>query len=447
MFGRRVILLDHQNKYKKYLRVILCIALLFNLYIFVIEITGGLYKEYNISIGDDYTLNQKFPLLVSTSETNGSSIIEIIQLNQSRLKLDRSITLKTIEKGSTSLQLKVFGLVPYRNIKVNVVPELKVIPGGHSIGVRLNTDGVLVVGIAQITDTEGQVHNLAEVGGVKIGDSLIAINHEEIKSANHVGELIKESDGQELILTFKRDSNNFTTTLTPVKSAEDDQYRLGLWVRDKTAGVGTMSFYEPKTRKFGALGHAITDIDTGKILSIRDGEVIKSRVVSIEQGKRGKPGEIRGVFYDTNEPLGKLEKNTDFGVYGELINELTNELYKKPISVGYQHEIKEGPAHILTTTDSNKLEKYEIEILKINPQTKIDGKSMIIRVTDKNLLEKTGGIVQGMSGSPIIQNGKIIGTVTHVLINDPTKGYGIFIEWMLEESGIFDKSFENAVEN
>lgn len=416
-------------------------VIVFNLYIFIVGFTGALNQEYNISIGDDYTINQKFPLFLSSIESNKNNIIEINRLDQSKISLylDRSIKLKTLEKGTANLQQKVFGFVPYRNIRVNVVPQIKVIPGGHSIGVRLNTDGVLIVGITHITDENGQVYNLAESSGIQIGDSLIAINDIKINDASHVVDIIKESEGRELKLTFKRDHKNFNTKLTPVKSIEDQQYRLGLWVRDKTAGVGTMSFYEPQTKKFGALGHAITDIDTGKILSIKNGEVIRSRVISIEQGKRGKPGEIRGVFYETDEPLGKLEKNSDYGVYGELQNEIDNDLYKNTIAIGFQHEIKEGPAHILTTLDSNTIEKYDIEIIKVNPQEKINGKSMIIRIVDKKLLEKTGGIIQGMSGSPIIQNGKLIGAVTHVLINDPTKGYGIFIEWMLEESGIFDK--------
>ncbi|AOY78402.1 SpoIVB peptidase [Clostridium formicaceticum] len=434
-------------KYRKSFIVVTGILLVFSLYAFFIQITGGFDKEYNISIGDDYTLSHRFPILLSGLDVDKDSIIQITQLKDSKFNLRRSFQVKTIEKGTASLHLKMFGVVPYKNIKVNVVPQLQVVPGGHSIGVKLNTDGVLVVGLAQITDAAGKSHNLGEASGIRIGDTLIAINNIKVDNAVHVGELIKESNGKELKLTLKRDIKEYTTTLIPIKSAEDQQYRLGLWVRDKTAGVGTMTFYHPETQKFGALGHAITDIDTGKILSIKDGEIIKSRVVSIEPGKRGKPGEIRGVFYDVNEPIGKLEKNTEYGVYGEMLENIGNDYYKRSLPIGYQHEITEGPAYILTTTDANKIEKYAIEILKINHQTKVDGKSMIIKVTDKALLEKTGGIIQGMSGSPIIQNDKIIGAVTHVLINDPTKGYGIFIEWMIEESGIFDKNLKNVVEN
>lgn len=420
----------------------MCIAIIFTLYVFFIEVVGGFDREYNIPIGDNYTLDQRFPILISASDLTKNSILEVIPLVNSKFRINNSFQLKTLDKGTVNFKLKAFGILPYRNIKVNVVPQIKVIPGGHSIGVRLNTNGVLVVGIAEITDIYGKVHNIAETGGIRIGDSLMSINNIKITNAMHVGEIINESNGEELSFTFMRDSKKYTTSLKPIKSVEDEKYRLGLWVRDKTAGVGTMTFYHPETKKFGALGHAITDIDTGKVLSIKDGKVIKSKVISIQEGKRGKPGEVRGVFYDINEPLGKLEKNNNYGVYGELIQGLDNDFYQTPMPIAYQHEIKEGPAHILTTIDSKGMQKYEIEILKVNPQTKIDGKSMIIRVTDKELLKRTGGIVQGMSGSPIIQNNKIIGAVTHVLINDPTKGYGIFIEWMVEESGVFNKKIK-----
>jgi len=197
-----------------------------------------------------------------------------------------------------------------------------------------------------------------------------------------------------------------------------------------------MTFYEVESGKFGALGHAITDADTGSLLSVKDGEIISSRVVSIEQGQRGKPGEIKGVFYDVNNPLGKLQKNTPFGVYGELIRKIPNDYLSGPIPIAFQHEVNEGKAFVFTTTDDNEIQQYEIEITKVNPQSKPNIKSMIIKVTDERLLNKTGGIVQGMSGSPIIQDGKLVGAITHVLINDPTRGYGVFIEWMIDQAGV-----------
>lgn len=433
---------------KKITSILICVFFIFIGYLFLLEITGQVPEEYNISVGDDFKFEYKFPLSYSI-KSNDDSIVKIIRSNSDHNQVfmfGEDLQLKTLEKGTTHLQLKLFGLVPYKTVKVNVVPKLHVIPGGQSIGVKLNTDGVLVVGVAEIVDENGIRHNLADKGGIKIGDSLIKINGQKVEDAEHVIKLIEKSRGKNMKLTLKRNGREYTTFLTPVKSQKDKKYRLGLWVRDKTAGVGTITFYHPITRKFGALGHAITDIDTGALLSVREGEIIKSRVVSILQGKRGRPGEIRGVFYEINNPLGKLEKNTRFGVYGELYHNLENSDFNQPIPIAYQHEIQEGPAYILTTVDDNRVEKYSIEILRINNQGKADGKSMVIRITDKRLLESTGGIVQGMSGSPILQNGKVVGAVTHVLINDPAKGYGIFIEWMLEESGLLENYNKNVVE-
>ena len=410
-------------------------------YLFALDITGNLPTEYNIQIGDNHVLNSKFPLFLSY-DSNSKTVVEFSKLEMESfnpLKLSSAIQLKTLDKGTTNLHYKVFGFIPYRTVKVNVIPKLKVTPGGHSIGVKLNTDGVLIVGIAEIVDESGVKHNLAEKNGVRIGDTVIAINGTKVENSAHVAELIQGSKGNPIELTLKRNGNEFNVSIAPVKSEKDNQFKFGFWVRDKTAGVGTLTFYDPLTKKFGALGHAITDIDTGALLSIKNGEMMKSKVVSIQEGKKGRPGEIRGVFSDLNKPIGKLEKNTQYGVYGETIRDIEGSMYDEPMEIAYQHEIKEGPATILTTLDDNTIAEYDIEIVKVNHQTMPDGKSMIIRITDKRLLEKTGGIVQGMSGSPILQNNKIVGAVTHVLINDPTRGYGIFIEWMLVESGIYDK--------
>lgn len=418
---------------------IFCTFLVLMLYLFALDITGNLPTEYNIQIGDNHVLNSRFPLFLSY-DSSSEAIVEFSKLEAASINpLSSAIQLKTLDKGTASLHYKVFGFIPYRTVKVNVVPKLKVTPGGHSIGVKLNTDGVLIVGITEIVDKQGVSHNLAEEKGVRIGDTVVAINGVKVENSVHVAELIQASQGNPIALTLRRNDSQFEVAIAPVMSDKDDQYKFGFWVRDKTAGVGTLTFFDPITKKFGALGHAITDIDTGALLSIKNGEMMKSRVISIQEGKKGRPGEIRGVFSDVNRPIGRLEKNTQHGVYGETIREIEEGLFKEPIEIAYQHEIKEGPATILTTLEDNVIAEFDIEIVKVNHQTRPDGKSMIIRITDKRLLEKTGGIVQGMSGSPILQDNKIVGAVTHVLINEPTRGYGIFIEWMLEESGIYDK--------
>lgn len=434
------------NVYKR-LKSILAIGLsiffIFFLCMFTLNIINNVNSEYNIAIGDEYALRARFPLGFSTPVEDINKILEVNKgknATGSILTNKNIFELKTLDKGTTNLQLKILGLIPYKNIKINVVPKIKIIPGGQSVGVRLNTDGVLIVGTADITDDNFRTHNLASISGIKIGDTLAKINDTKIQNASHVSEIVRESDGDRLSLSIIRNKKEFVIDVNPIKSEQDGEYRLGLWVRDKTAGVGTLSFIHPDSRKFGALGHAITDVDTGVLLSIKNGEIVRSRVVSIEQGRRGTPGEIKGVFYETNNPIGKIEKNTQLGVYGELLPDIEDIDKQKSMPIAYQHEIKEGKAFILTTLDDNTVEKFDIEITRINLQTKPDSKSMIIKITDKRLLKKTGGIIQGMSGSPIIQNDKIIGVVTHVLVNDPTKGYGVFIEWMISECQTVDNN-------
>ncbi|WP_243136967.1 SpoIVB peptidase [Alkaliphilus serpentinus] len=428
----------------KLTRVIFGFLLFLLMYVFVFEISGSIPGEYNIRQGEEYIIDTQFPMSIAYKgvKDEKSTIIEIDKLNKSLLSLaniNDQIKLTSLEKGSIELKYHILGFIPYKTLKVNVVPKIFLQPGGHSIGVRLNTEGVLIVGVAEITDIEGKKHNLAEVGGIRIGDSLLEIDGKPINNKYHIIELLQEGKGKTISLTLLRDGKRFNTEITPVKSGEDESYKLGLWVRDKTAGVGTLTFFHEETKKFGALGHAITDIETGSILSVKDGDIIRSKVVSIQQGKKGSPGEIRGLFYDVDLPIGKLQHNTAHGIYGEVEKEFLEKVDDGPLEMAFQHEIKEGPATILTTLDDNKIEEYSIEIVKVNSQAKASIKSMVIKVTDKRLLEVTGGIVQGMSGSPIIQEDKIVGAVTHVLVNDPTKGYGIFIQWMVEESGIFDK--------
>ena len=433
--------MDIYRRLKSLLAVSLTIFFMFFMCMYTLEIINNVNPEYNIAIGDEYALQARFPLGFSMPADDINKIIEVNQAKNvanSILGNKNIFELKTLDKGTTNLQLKILGLIPYKNIKINVVPKIKIVPGGQSVGVRLNTDGVLVVGTADITDDNFKTHNLASISGIKTGDTLAKINDIKVQNASHVSEIVKASDGNKLSLSLIRNRKEFIIDVNPIKSEEDGEYRLGLWVRDKTAGVGTLSFIHPDSGKFGALGHAITDVDTGILLSIKNGEIVRSRVVSIEQGRRGMPGEIKGVFYETNNPIGKIEKNTQLGVYGKLLPNVEDIDKQESMPIAYQHEIEEGKASILTTLDDNKVEEFDIEITRINLQTKPDSKSMIIKITDKRLLEKTGGIIQGMSGSPIIQNDKIIGVVTHVLVNDPTRGYGVFIEWMISESEAID---------
>ncbi|MDU1349035.1 SpoIVB peptidase [uncultured Clostridium sp.] len=316
--------------------------------------------------------------------------------------------------------------------------EIRVYPGGQPIGIKLNTKGALIIALSDIETKDGIV-SPASKAGIQIGDSIIKINGVEIKSSEDVSTHVNRCNGSEITITVYRKDNTLDIVVKPVLSINDDKYKIGLWVRDSTAGVGTLTFYDNKTGKFGALGHPITDVDTGNVMSISNGEVVSSNIVSIRKGAKGSPGELRGIFVDEENCLGKIYNNTECGIFGEGDMGLINNNYSKPLPIAFRDEIKVGKAQILTTVDGSEPKSYDIEIEKLLPQKEPGSKSMIIRITDKKFLEKTGGIVQGMSGSPIIQNGKIVGAVTHVLINKPDTGYGIYIDWMLSDAGILTK--------
>lgn len=325
--------------------------------------------------------------------------------------------------------------LPLKEVTISVLPERVLVPGGHSVGVRMNVKGVLVVGLEEIETPDGEFVNPGLDAGLQIGDNILEINGTKVDNAQEVKEIVNKIK-KDVKLKVKRKDDIINIRLTPVVSVDDNLYKIGVWVKEKTAGIGTLTFYDPSNNTFGALGHAITDPETGTVLSVADGELLNSKVESVKQGKAGSPGEIKGIFYEADRPLGKLAVNTEYGIFGETYGTITNPIYQQPLQIGYQNEIKKGPAYILTTLEGDKIEKYSIEIEKINHQTTPNTKSMVIRVTDERLLAKSGGIIQGMSGSPIIQNNKIIGAVTHVFVNDPEKGYGIFIEWMLQDANV-----------
>ncbi len=329
-----------------------------------------------------------------------------------------------------SQELKAVKIMSYSNphrIYVNV--------GGEPIGIKLNTDGVLVVGLSDIITNVGKENSPAALSGVQIGDIITKINDEKISSSKDMSVLINKHNAEKIKVTINRNGEEVIKDVLPVKSADDENYKLGIWIRDRAAGVGTLTYYDNKTGKFAALGHPITDVDTGTLLKVKKGNIVDSTIISIKKGLAGYPGEVRGIFVDEDTSIGSIEKNTICGIYGSNFSGKKN-LLKKELPVAFRHEIKLGKAQILTTINGEKPQLYDINIEKLLEQNSPGPKSMIIKVTDPVLLQKTGGIVQGMSGSPIIQNNKIVGAVTHVLINRPDVGYGIYIEWMLKDSGL-----------
>lgn len=329
--------------------------------------------------------------------------------------------------GKVSFRLNLFNLIPLKNIDVNVIPKTTVVPMGNAIGMKLYTAGVLVVGMSEI---EGK--KPYENSGIKEGDRIIQINQNQIDNTDDLMKAVNKSDGNNISIKYVRDEKTITTSIKPLKNSSNE-YKIGLWVRDAAAGVGTLTFYEPSSGMFATLGHGIMDIDTAELIKIANGELVTTNILSINKGTKGNPGEIRGTI-EAGHTIGSISKNTKFGVFG-TINKTPylNTSNTNEVQVALREEIKTGKAQIICELENGKKEYYDIEIQRIFISNNKDNKSMLIKVTDKKLSEKTGGIIQGMSGEPIIQNGKFVGAVTHVLVNDPTIGYGVFADIMLKQ--------------
>jgi stage IV sporulation protein B len=358
----------------------------------------------------------------------------------------KTLSLEAKRHGKDEMVLELAGF-PVKKVDVNVLKDFKVRPGGQSIGVKLNTVGVLVVGHHQVQADKGRV-SPGEKAGIKKGDIITEINGQQIEKMADVGPFVKQAgeDGKPLDVVIKRENEKIKTQLQPEKDVNENTYKLGLYIRDSAAGIGTMTFYHPQSKKYGALGHVISDMDTKKPIVVGDGQIVRSTVTSIEKGGKGNPGEKLARFSSDREVIGNIRRNSPFGIFGELNKDISNGVFDKPLPIALSHQVKEGPAKILTVVNNDEVNLFDIEIVSTIPQKFPATKGMVIKVTDPELLEKTGGIVQGMSGSPIIQGDKLVGAVTHVFVNDPTSGYGVHIEWMLNEAGIdiYEKPREQA---
>ncbi len=323
-------------------------------------------------------------------------------------------------------RISLCGIIPIKTVTVKTLPATEVIAGGNVVGIKLYTKGAVVVSTDSFTEGFREISPGLK-SGIKPGDVIVAVNDEEVVSAQELSH--KVASGQ-LTLTVIRGDEELKIPINPHKT--ETGYKLGLWVRDSSAGIGTLTFYRPDTGTYAALGHGLTDGDAGIVLPVSKGELVSASVISVVKGKPGAPGELCGIFSADSDPIGTLELNSNEGIRGKLgkTDFLSHSLYR----LCPRDQIKCGKAHILTCISGTEVKQYEIEIQRVYNGEKGASKDMLISVTDSELIEKTGGIVQGMSGSPIIQNGRLVGAVTHVLVNDPTRGYGIFIENMLAEA-------------
>lgn len=339
------------------------------------------------------------------------------------------VSVSTTETNERKADVSFLGIFPIKKISAEKTERKYVHVGGDIIGIRLYTDGLLVVSTEDVVTTDGNICP-GEACGIKTGDIILEVNDETVCSVSDFSNRITDSQGEALILTILRDEKMLDFTMTPVYSESEGKYRCGLWLRDSTAGIGTLTFADPATGTFASLGHAICDSETKSVLPVGQGDILTAEISGITKGQKGTTGQIKGNF--GKQVLGELLDNNEFGVYGTYSN--SDVLYGDLLPVASQTEIKTGEAQIYCNVDGQGIECYDIEIEKITYSDTKASRSMVVRVTDSDLLEITGGIVQGMSGSPIVQNGLLIGAVTHVFLNDPTRGYGIFAETMISES-------------
>lgn len=345
---------------------------------------------------------------------------------------DERVTISAEAGGQTSVTFSLLGLIPVHETRVNVVEERALIPGGQAVGVALKTRGVLVVSDA------------AKGRALRAGDVILSADGKNVESTKALSEQVGTAQTDTVRLEVLRGGQTITVDAQAEPDPSDGRRKLGVWVRDSTAGVGTLTYIDPANQAYGALGHAIVDADTGRLLAAREGAILHASIVGVTKGQSGKAGELKGNFLKAGEQIGSLMENCEYGIYGVLDDMPENLLYPQGLRAGARSAVHTGTASIIATVDADGPQEYGVEIVRCFAQSEPSQKGMILRVTDERLLEKTGGIVQGMSGSPILQDGRIIGAVTHVYLSDATQGYGMYIEWMLEKSDAMDAS-EQAV--
>lgn len=407
----------------------LCISLLCLLFTYVITISALFPASLYMEKGSE----QKFSFSIPVSATIEPDTIAAVKVNDTEVTDNITVTLKdpivisAEETGQASMTLNAFG-IPLKKVTVDIVPEIEVVPCGMTIGVKINTEGVMVLGTGYVNGEDGKAHMPSD-GVLKSGDLILRANGKDLETKEDLISEIESADGN-VDLDIKREEEIVQSSITPVKSVLDQQNKIGVWVRDSTQGIGTITYYDPATKNFGALGHGIMDVDTKQLLSVKNGEVFSSRITSVKKGKKGSPGELIGEI-NKNSVLGSISTNCASGIYGKVYSDSFS---GSSLPIAYQNEIHEGPAVIYSNVVGNAVDEYDVFIETVNRYSSDDSKGMILRITDPDLLQKTNGIVQGMSGSPIIQDDKVIGAVTHVFVQEPTKGYGIFIENMLKNN-------------
>lgn len=400
-----------------------------------IKIRAGVEQEFDFHVpvsGEIYRIPQEAAPVASVTDISEEDADflsgEAGRADSLHIDFAHTVKLRASEIDAYQMDLKLFGVLPYKNVDIEVIQDRMLIPSGIPIGIYVKTDGVLVVGIGEFESSRGDAVSPAKYVLQK-GDYILKSNGEPVENKKQFISMVEASEGEDMILTVRR-NNEVTDVMINAEKNRMEEWKLGIWIRDNAQGIGTMT-YEGEDSTFGALGHGINDVDTSILMNLEEGTLYRTEIVGITRGTGGAPGELTGyIEYDSENVIGEITENTAEGIFGVCDKSLLEKSVYEPIPIALKQEITMGPAQIICSV-SGEPEFYDVEIVEVNLEHENVNRGIVIRVTDEKLLTLTGGIIQGMSGSPIIQNGKLAGAVTHVLVNDSTKGYGIFIEEML----------------
>lgn len=403
---------------------------------------GQIPSDIKLKLGEEQVLDIGLPIsgeIIKMEEEEEDSMQAVsvngqgrsnIPANSIYIDLRDSVTMKADTLSSYQMNLKLFGWIPFKQVNIEVIKDMTLTPVGLPVGIYLKTDGVLVIGVGDFVALDGSSVSPSKYL-LHTGDYILAVNGEETGGKKDFIETIEQSGGNPVVLSIRRGEEEFDVELHPVQN-QNGRYKLGIWVRDNAQGVGTMTFVDNEGN-FGALGHGINDVDTSIIMDLDSGTLYRTDIIAIKKGVKGNPGEMTGMIeYSDKNILGIITDNTDKGIFGTCNDKMLSQIETEAIPIALKQEVELGDAQILCTVDGSP-RYYDIEIKELYLDHTNINKGIVLKVTDPQLISITGGIVQGMSGAPIIQNGKLIGAVTHVLVNDSTSGYGIFIEEMLLE--------------
>ena len=425
--------------YKKLLWISLIITCLVLIGMWIVTIYQRIPGNIKIRLGEEQVFRFGLPITGDLSEDTSGDDLEAITVNGMKqsnipkgsvhIDLNEPVSVKSEAETTYQIHLKLFGIIPFKNVDVDVVKDTYLKPVGQPVGIYLKTEGILVVGTGKFTAVDGNVVSPAEYV-LKNGDYIFEVNHTKVNTKSEFVSLVEASEGEPLVMRIKRGGEEFDVEVYPQKN-QSGVYKVGVWVRDNAQGIGTMTYVD-ENGNFGALGHGISDIDVNQNFYLKGGTLYDTEIIAIKKGSRGNPGEMTGVIsYTDSHILGTVDKNTECGIFGTCNDKMLSRVEEEALPIALKQEVRKGEAQIFCTINGEP-EYFDIEIKEIYNDPKTVNKGIVIEITDSELLAQTGGIVQGMSGAPIIQDGRFVGAVTHVLVNEPRRGYGILAENMLE---------------